>query len=191
MGGATSSCKTIDISQFGSLDLILGRNSVHEQVDYELVRAVMEIGLNHSKSGVAFNRDLLRGVKKWEIARAASVTLFGISTARPVYTSIAAAAKWFKTYDECKRCKEREHQFMKRTIPLSYAIWGAIFFALAIAFSLLLILGLATGHYLVDPWFIFMCCIGSFGMTATVVVATLDWRRKLDGEASPEDSEEK
>lgn len=68
-------------------------------------------------------------------------------------------------------------EYMKRTIPLSYAISFAIFLSLSFIFGFNFYIGLHGGSYLIGPWTNLMLLVAAVGLAITVLAACNEWRR--------------
>lgn len=177
MNNAASS--VVDVSEYANLDNILDRPSLHCTENFELVKNVVKIGHAHSKSGIQYNIDLAEYIDRWE--KIVDCSPKGIVFNFDAYTSyVTITANSFAAAD-CKRCRERELGFMKRTIPISYVIWGAVCLSFAVVFAVMMLYGRWTGNYIIDPIINFALCVASIGLTITVIIAIVDWRQRLNG----------
>lgn len=174
-----SGSNVLDISAYVNLDSIVDRPSVHDGLDYTLIRAIANLGHVHSKSGIRYNLELAEYIDSWEQVLQRSSARIKVDL--NAYTFNATAA--IHSTEDCKRCKERELSFMKRTMPISYAIWGAICLLFSAVFIVMFVYGIKNGNFIIDPWLNLMLCVASVGLTFTVVIATIEWRRRMDGKS--------
>lgn len=80
-------------------------------------------------------------------------------------------------------------EYMKRTIPLSYAVSFAIFSSLSFIFGFYFYIGLHGGDYLIGPWTNLMLLVAAIGLAITVLVACSEWRRWQRGFQKEEQSQ--
>lgn len=78
------------------------------------------------------------------------------------------------------QAKQSEREYMSRMIPLSYAVMGAVFLSLTYIFAFAFYSGCHGGSFIIGPWSNLMLLIAALGLTVTVIVATVEWR-KLQG----------
>ena len=65
----------------------------------------------------------------------------------------------------------------KSGFPKSYVVFALVFAVLTLMFSVSFFNGSGTGEYIVGPWVNLMLMTGSFGLLATVAVASIEWLR--------------
>lgn len=80
-----------------------------------------------------------------------------------------------------KSLERQSSKYMKRVIPLSYAILFTIFFSLSVVLGFIFYNGLHTGNYFIGPWTNLMLLIATVGLTITVFAACSEWRRWHSG----------
>lgn len=83
---------------------------------------------------------------------------------------------------EDSRHKELTQALLQRMLPLSYAIWAAMCLVAAAISWTMFAYGLGMGLFVIGPWLNLMLCVASTGLSATVVTAIIDWRRKYSGQ---------
>lgn len=77
---------------------------------------------------------------------------------------------------QTKSLERQFSRYMKRVIPLSYAITFSVFLSLSLIFSFTFYIGLKGGNYFIGPWTNLMLLIAATGMEITVFVACGEWR---------------
>lgn len=171
--------KVVDVSRYTNIDSVLDQPSIRDADNFELIKSIAQLGHAHSKSGIQFNHELAEYIYAWE--RVLRKPTEGIILNLDEYTLRTVAAIRHPAEEDCKRCREREQNFMKRTIPLSYVIWGGISLALSVVFITMMVYGIKFGFYLVNPWINLALCVGSTGLTITIIMAMFEWGKRLHG----------
>ena len=65
----------------------------------------------------------------------------------------------------------------KKKMPLFFIIWAIINIALALASTVLMIVGAITNSYIINPVYIIMVGIGSTGLFVTGLTAISEWKK--------------
>ena len=77
---------------------------------------------------------------------------------------------------QAKSLGRQSSKYMKRLIPLSYAVLFAIFLSLSAVFGFAFYNGLHGGKFVVGLWTNLMLFVAAVGLTTTVFVACSEWR---------------
>lgn len=75
---------------------------------------------------------------------------------------------------------EVQRNTMKRLLPVSLAIWTALFLILSSAFLTILYISIKMKIVIINPWYLFPLAVGSVGLLATVLIAVHEWRKSLN-----------
>lgn len=75
---------------------------------------------------------------------------------------------------------EVQRNTMKRLLPVSLAIWAALFLILSSAFLTILYISIKMKIVIINPWYLFPLAVGSVGLLATVLIAVHEWRKSLN-----------
>ena len=138
-----------------------------------LVDNLARIGNEHATQQSKYQKEILAYLWRWTVeARQKPTENAGLF----VYNAVVKHSSAVQATKEC------EQLYMKRLIPGTYALFGAIFLALSVLFGFTFYLGWNGGTYLIGPWTNLMLLVAAVGLTATVLVACLEWRKWQDGE---------
>ena len=77
-------------------------------------------------------------------------------------------------------------EYMRRLVPLSYMIMGTIFLSLSFVFAFTFYLGCHGGLFFIGAWTNLMLLVGAVGLTVTVLVAVIEWRKLPSGRGQEE-----
>ena len=138
----------------------------------QLVDNIAQIGYNHARSRIDYKKDLLQYTFRWTEEVRLKPTGYALN---PVYN-----ADVIKILIRDASAERRECEYMKRLIPVSYVLLGAIFLSLSFIFGFTFYLGLHGRNYLIGPWTNLMLFVASVGLTTTVAVAIFEWRKLQD-----------
>ncbi len=169
-----------EIDAYSNIRSIVNRPSVSSlgKSSTDLIEDILQITFAHSKKTVPDTYvtlvDAVLGWERWQSARSD-----GIDLSRLVYTPFVAGSK---SKREDSSHKELTSTLLRRMLPLSYAVWGAVCLSAAAVFWTMLAYGLSMGIFVIGPWLNLMLCVASTGLSATVLAAIVDWRRKHSGQ---------
>lgn len=174
----------VDLSEYSNLDSIINRDTVQQNIDFNLFRDITKLGYDNSKSGIQFNAELAEYIDKWEkvVLRKNSCIGFPYSA----YNTIESVVGKALSDGESKCIEEHRLAFMKQFVPVSYVIWGSVCLLFAAVFTTMMFYGVHCGIYLINPWINLALCVAAVGMTITVVIAMFEWRTRLDGKQKRE-----
>lgn len=80
----------------------------------------------------------------------------------------------------CVECAERYHEIMRTSIPVSYAVFGAIVFALMCIFGTIFCIGQFTNSLIMNPKFSILSFLGCLVLLLTDIIACRSWRKLID-----------
>lgn len=96
-------------------------------------------------------------------------------------TDIFESEEYYKTDSDTLLAQlEVQRNTMKRLLPVSLAIWAALFLILSSAFLTILFISLKLKIVIINPWYLFPLAVGSVGLLATVLIAVHEWRKSLN-----------
>ena len=163
----------------------------------KLLDAIAQIGYQHANSKDAYKRDISRYFFLWgEKVQSMSsqpsknepqevLSHYAVFTATSKKTTFFIPQSCYtkgKVLDLQAKSLERQFsKYMKRVIPLSYAISFAIFLSLSVIFGFTFYNGLHGGSYFIGLWTNLMLLIAAAGLTITVFAACSEWRRWHSG----------
>lgn len=183
-------------------ELIIHQPTVLEMPENtrQMIDEVAQIGYEHALLKLDYQDDLMGCLTKWAMHTLPESTVF---TPEFVYDddvgtldfigwdgvdaklSMRDAALQVRVIPQLdvpvKALEKSEHEYMKRMIPLSYAVMGVLFLSLSLLFAFTFYLGRHGGMFLIGPWVNLMLLIGALGLTVTVVVASVEWRKLAGG----------
>lgn len=159
-----------------NIRFLTGLSSVQELGDEstELLRSVMQVTFSQSRYSVNDTyKALLDSILSWERLRA-EINRRMISDPLAYNTFVAS----LKQEAENSGHKELKPPLLHRMLPVSYAVWAAVYLVAASVFWTMFAYGLASGEFVLGPWLNLMLCVASTGLLATVVTAIIEWRLK-------------
>lgn len=144
----------------------------------QLVDNIARIGYSHAHSKEVFQEDLLSYMYEWANQCRPNTTLFAEHSGYSTY--IVSKDVITQTPSVQESVKKGEQEYMRRLIPISYAMIGSLFLALSLLFAFSFYMGAHGGKFIIGPFTNLMLLIASIGLTATVIAAIVEWR-KLQG----------
>ncbi len=168
-----------EIEAYSNIKVILNRPSINalDESTVELLKDLMQVTYSYSRLSIPdTSQAIARAVLDWEHAQ--ERTLTGIDLKLFAYDNSVAGPK-----EESKDSSHREltSTLLERMLPLSFAIWAAACLVAAAISWTMFAYGLGMGMFVIGPWLNLMLCVASTGLSATVVAAIIDWRRKHSG----------
>jgi len=156
-----------------------------------LMDGMAQIGDVHAKTKDLYKNDLKSFIIKWAVE-----AQYLRYPDQKKYNQIATEFALKKLYSlgeqngYTERVKQ-EREFVKNLLPIPYVILGAVFLSLSIVFGFKFYLGFNGGSFLIGPWANLMLLIGAVGLTITVIVACIEWRRQIQHGPVPKEKKRK
>ena len=87
----------------------------------------------------------------------------------------------YNNNEKCLKCRELDAKLDEIKIPKAYFYMGLLFLIAFFVFSTLIFVQLIYKMQIIPIYYLIMLWVASGGMVATVVAATIDWKRLKEG----------